>query len=143
MRFGREEESYCHQDCPYAAENSCDVVAYRQWRSRLKLAPRDQCFRCDLSQSLYTGVASRTPCLYPHLLLPGLFILQQVNYLYEICQKVGFSGPEEWQWQWLNQAGKGLFGRRELNWVRVWRRVGELYCEVKNANDSSDSDTLS
>ena len=56
MRIEGEEYSHCHRDCPYAGEKGCDVVAYRQWRSRLKLASRDQCFRCGLSQSVYTAV---------------------------------------------------------------------------------------
>ena len=56
IRDEGEEYSHCHQDCPYAGQKGCDVMAYRQWRSRLKLASRDQCFRCGLSQSVCTAV---------------------------------------------------------------------------------------
>ena len=118
-----EEESHCHRDCPYAVEKDCDIVAYQQWRSQLTLAPRQQCFRCGLSQSICTAIEDQTSCIYPHLMLPGLFFLQQVGYLITICREVGFRGEEEWQWQWLCKEGDGLFGRREVNWMRVWRRV--------------------
>jgi hypothetical protein len=130
-----EEQSHCHQDCPYASEKRCDVEAYRQWRSRLQLARRDQCFRCGLSQSICTAIEDQRPCTYPHLMLPGLFFLHQVGQLLRICQEVGFRGGEEWQWQWLNEPGEGAFGRWESNWMRVWRRVGEIYCEIKSASD--------
>jgi hypothetical protein len=63
-------------------------------------------------------------------MLPGLFFLHQVRQLLPICREVGFGG-EEWQWQWMNQEGEERFGRREINWMRVWRRVREIYCEVK------------
>ena len=118
-----EEERHCHADCPYAVEKGCDIVGYRQWRSQLQLAPRHQCFRCGLSQSICRAVEEQTSCMYPHLMLPGLFFLQRVGYLITMCREVGFRGEEEWQWQWLCQEGEGLFGRREVNWMRVWRRV--------------------
>ena len=126
-----EQNNHCHQDCPYAAAKSCDVVAYRQWRSRLQLATRDQCFRCGLSQSICTAVKEKRPCTYPHLILPSIFFLHQVGQLLGICQEVGFRGGEEWQWQWLNKTGERAFGRWESNWMRVWRRVGEIYCEIQ------------
>ena len=63
-------------------------------------------------------------------MLPGIFFLQQVGQLLGICQEVGFSGREEWQWQWMNEEGEGRFGRREMNWMRVWRRVGEIFLEL-------------
>lgn len=136
IREEGEGESHCHRDCPYAAEKGCDIQAYRQWRSRLKLAKRDQCFRCGLSQRVCTAVEEQRQCTYPHLILPGLFFLHKVGQLLEICQEVGFQGEEgrqrQWQWQWLNQEGEGLFGRREVNWMRVWRRVGEIYCEIED-----------
>ena len=125
-------ESHCHQDCPYAGKKSCDVVAYQQWRSRLKLARRDQCFRCGLSQSICIASEDQRPCTYPYLMLLGLFFLHQVGQLLRICQEVGFQGEEEWQWQWLNQPGEGAFGRWESNWMRVWRRVGEIYCDIQS-----------
>jgi superfamily II DNA helicase RecQ len=90
MRPEGEEEGHCHGDCPHAAGKNCDVEAYRQWRSRLRLAPRHQCFRCGLSQSICTAIEDQTTCVYPHLMLPGLFFLHQVGRLYEICQVVGF-----------------------------------------------------
>jgi hypothetical protein len=130
MREEGEDDSHCHQDCPYAAEKSCDVEAYRQWRSRLKLARRDQCFRCGLSQGICSAIEDQQPCTYPHLMLPGLFFLYQVGQLMGICQEVGFRGGEEWQWQWLNEPGEGAFGQWEINWMRVWRRVGEIYCKI-------------
>src|ERR1700684_966571 len=135
MREEGEEDSYCHQDYPYAAEKRCDVEASRQSRSRLQLARRDQCFRCGLSQGICPAIEDRRPYIYPHLVLPGLFFLHQVGQLIEICQEVGFQGGEEWQWQWLNETGEGIFGRWESNWMRVWRRVGEIYCEIKRQSD--------
>jgi superfamily II DNA helicase RecQ len=135
MREEGEEDSHCHQDCPYAAETSCDVAAYRQWRSRLKLARRDQCFRCGLSQSICTAIEDRQACIFPHLMLPGLFFLHQVGQLLGICQEVGFQGGSEWQWQWMNEQGEQAFGRREINWMRVWRRIGAIYCEIKSKSD--------
>jgi len=92
MRPEGEEESHCHGDCPHAASQGCDVKAYRRWRSRLQLAPRDQCFRCGLSQSICIAVEDQTTCIYPHLMLPGLFFLHQVGQLHGICQEVGFQG---------------------------------------------------
>ena len=62
-------------------------------------------------------------------MLPGLFFLQQVGQLYPICQELGFGAEEDWQWQWLNQVSEQEPGRREVNWVRVWRRVGQIYFE--------------
>jgi hypothetical protein len=76
MRAEGEEASHCHSDCPYAGSMNCEVVLYRRWRSRLKLAPRDQCFRCGLSQGLCRAIEDQRACLYPHLMLPGLFFLQ-------------------------------------------------------------------
>jgi superfamily II DNA helicase RecQ len=133
MRPEGEEEGHCHGDCPHAAGKNCDVEAYRQWRSRLRLAPRHQCFRCGLSQSICTAVEDQTACVYPHLMLPGLFFLHQVGRLHEICQEVGFQGGEEWQWQWMNSQGEEAFGRQEINWMRVWRRVGEIYLEIEDS----------
>ena len=75
MREEGEEESHCHQDCLHAAKKSCDVVAYQQWRSRLKLARRDQCFWCRLSQSICTAIEDQQAYTYAHLMLPGLFFL--------------------------------------------------------------------
>jgi hypothetical protein len=68
-------------------------------------------------------------------MLPGLFFLQQVGQLHQICQEVGFGGGEErqWQWQWMNAHGEGVFGQREINWMRVWRRVGAIYIKVENS----------
>jgi superfamily II DNA helicase RecQ len=130
---GGEEYSHCHRDCPYAGNQKCDVQAYRQWRSRLKLAPRDQCFRCGLSQSVCTAIEDQRACTYAHLMLPGLFFLKQVGQLHGICQEVGFRGvEEEWQWRWMNTEGEGAFGRREINWIRVWRRVAEIYLEIED-----------
>jgi superfamily II DNA helicase RecQ len=131
-----EEYSHCHRDCPHAASRNCGVQEYRQWRSRLKLAPKDQCFRCGLSQSICTAIENQTACTYPHLMLPGLFFLHQVGQLYGTCQEVGFKGGEEWQWQWLNAKAEGILGQSqwEINWMRVWRRVSEIYLEVKINN---------
>ena len=65
-------------------------------------------------------------------MLPGLFFLHQVGQLLQICQDVGFQGGEEWQWQWLNEPGEGAFRQREINWMRVWRQVTEIFLEVKD-----------
>jgi len=69
-------------------------------------------------------------------MLPGLFFLHQVGQLYGTCQEVGFKGGEEWQWQWLNAKAEGILGQSqwEINWMRVWRRVSEIYLEVKINN---------
>ena len=133
MRVEGEEQSHCHQDCRHAGGQGCDVAAYRQWRSRLRLAGRGQCFRCGLSQSACTAVEDQAACVYPHLMLPGLFFLYQVGQLLGICQEAGFCGGEEWQWQWLNGEGEGVLGRRELNWMRVWRRVAAIYLEIEES----------
>lgn len=130
MLAAGEESSHCHRDCSQAGSQKCDIQAYQQWRSRLRLAARDQCFRCGLSQTICTAIKDQTTCQYPHLMLPGLFFLQQVGELYKVCQEVGFRGKEEQQWQWLNLEGEGGFGKWELNWMRVWRRVGAIYIEV-------------
>ena len=98
LMLDQKGDSHCHRDCPHVAARSCDVEAYRQWRSRLTLARRDQCFRCGLSQSICTAVEDQRPCTYPHLMLPGIFFLYQVGQLRRICQEVGFRGGEEWQW---------------------------------------------
>jgi hypothetical protein len=66
-------------------------------------------------------------------MLPGLFFLHQVGRLHEICQEVGFQGGEEWQWQWMNSQGEEGFGRYEINWMRVWRRVAEIYLEIEDS----------
>jgi hypothetical protein len=136
MRVEGEEYSHCHRDCPHAADHNCDLQAYQQWRSRLQLAPRDQCFRCGLSQSVCTAIEDQTACIYPHLMLPGLFFLQQVGQLHGICQEVGFGGGEEWQWRWMNGQGEEGFGRREMNWMRVWRRVAEIYIEIEDSRSN-------
>jgi hypothetical protein len=65
-------------------------------------------------------------------MLPGLFFLHQVRQLFPICHEVGFGGGEEWQWQWMNIEGEEAFGQREINWMRVWRRVGEIYYKIKS-----------
>ena len=135
MRVEGEEESHCHQECPHAAAKGCDATVYRRWRSRLELAPRHQCFRCGLSQSICRAIEAETTCVYPHLLLPGLFFLHQVGQLRTYCREVGFRGEEEWQWQWMNQVGEGRFGQQEINWMRVWRRVGEIYLEIQEAKE--------
>jgi hypothetical protein len=99
MRVEGEEYRHCHRDCPYAKEQSCNVEAYRRWRSQLQLAARDQCFQCGLSQSVCTAIEEQTVCAYPHLMLPGIFFLHQVGQLQEIYSEVGFRGGQEWQWQ--------------------------------------------
>jgi hypothetical protein len=77
------------------------------------------------------AIEDETTCVYPHLMLPGLFFLHQVGQLLPVCREVGFGGGEEWQWQWMNKQGEEAFGWREINWMRVWRRVGEIFLEVK------------
>jgi len=131
MRVEGEEESHCHKECPYAGEQECDIRAYQQWRSGLELAARNQCFRCGLGQSVCRAMEDGTACAYPHLLLPGIFFLSQTRRLLEICQEVGFGGSQARQWQWMNQQGEEGFGRWEINWMRVWRRVGTIYLEIK------------
>jgi hypothetical protein len=133
MRVEGEEYSHCHQDCPHAPSKRCGLETYRQWRSRLRLAGRDQCFRCGLPQSICTAVEDQAACVYPHLMLPGIFFLHQIGRLHGICQEVGFGGGEEWQWRWMNEAGEEAFGQRESNWIRVWRWVGEQYIKVKDS----------
>lgn len=64
-------------------------------------------------------------------MLPGIFFLQQVGQLVEICQQVGFQGGEAWVWQWMNRQGDGGFQQWEVNWMRVWRRVAVIYLEVQ------------
>jgi superfamily II DNA helicase RecQ len=127
-----EEYSHSHSECPEAGSQKCDVDTYRQWRSRLKLASRGQCFRCGLSQTICTAMEEQVPCQYPHLMLPGLFFLQQVRELDKVCQEAGFRGEGEGRWQWLNSVGEGAFGQWEINWMRVWRRVGVIYIEVQD-----------
>jgi superfamily II DNA helicase RecQ len=133
LMLDQKGDSHCHRDCPHVAARSCDVEAYRQWRSRLTLARRDQCFRCGLSQSICTAVEDQRPCTYPHLMLPGIFFLYQVGQLRRICQEVGFRGGEEWQWQWMNEAGEEGFRQWEINWMRVWRRIAEIYLEIEDS----------
>jgi len=133
MRPEGEEYSHCHGDCPHAGEQKCDMETYRRWRSRVKLGRRDQCFRCGLSQSLCRAIEDGTTCVYPHLMLPGLFFLHQVGQLLPICQAVGFGGGSEWQWQWMNEHGEEAFGQQEINWMRVWREVGEIWLELQNS----------
>jgi superfamily II DNA helicase RecQ len=128
-----EGESHCHGECPHAYKQKCDLVAYQQWRLQVQLAPRGQCFQCGLSQGICRAIEEQGKCLYPHLILPAIFFLQQVGQLYQICQEVGFSGGEEWQWQWMNRQGESGFGQVEINWMRVWRRVGQIYIEVKES----------
>jgi hypothetical protein len=53
-----------------------------------------------------------------------------------ICYKVRFEGLEEWQWQWMNAFGEGAFGQQEINWMRVWQRVGKIYVKVKESMSS-------
>lgn len=131
-----EEYSHRHSDCPHAADQNCSIEAYRQWRLRLQLAPRNQCFRCGLSQSVCTAIEEQTACIYPHLMLPGLFFLQQVGQLDRICRAVGFGGGAEWQWQWMNGHGEEGLGGREINWMRVWRRVAKNYIEMEDSKRS-------
>lgn len=122
------DSSHCHGDCPKASEKGCDIDSYRRWRARLRLATRHQCFRCGLSQSICTAIEDGISCTYPHLMLPALFFLHQVGYLLTLCQELGFQGGEaDQQWQWLNREGERMFGQREVNWIRVWRRVGETW----------------
>jgi hypothetical protein len=66
-------------------------------------------------------------------MLPGLFFLHQVGQLHGICQEVGFQGGGEWQWQWMNRQGEEAFGQQEINWMRVWRRVAEIYLEIRDS----------
>jgi len=124
-----EEESHCHRDCVDAAANHCSIEAYQQWRLSLQLGLRHQCFQCGLSQAICTAVENQAACKYPHLMLPGLFFLAQVGQLYQICQLVGFAGEPAQLWQWMNRLGDGAFGQQELNWMRVWRKVGQIYME--------------
>jgi hypothetical protein len=65
-------------------------------------------------------------------MLPGLFFLQQVRELDKVCQEAGFRGEGEGRWQWLNSVGEGVFRQWEINWIRVWRRVGVIYIEVQD-----------
>jgi hypothetical protein len=32
----------------------------------------------------------------------------------------------------MSSEGKGLSGRREINWMQVWRRVAEIYLEIED-----------
>jgi hypothetical protein len=132
MRVEGEEYSHCHRDCPHAGSKNCEIETYRRWRSQLQLAPRDQCFRCGLSQTVCRAIEDQTRCIYPHLMLPGLFFLHQVGQLQEICLEVGFGGEAEWQWRWMNKAGEGAFGQLEINWMRVWRQVGKIYVDIED-----------
>ena len=131
-----EASSHEHRDCTQARHRDCDIEAYRQWRSRLQLAARHQCFQCGLSQSMCRAVEEQTPCTYPHLMLPGLFFLQQVGQLLAVCREVGFRGGAERQWQWMNGQGEEAFGRQEINWMRVWRRVAEKYLEAGDGEEN-------
>ena len=122
-----ERASHCHRECVEAQRNQCGVSLYQQWRQGLVLACSHQCFQCGLSQSICRGVEEERLCEYPYLMLPGMFFLSQVGQLLPICYEVGFGGEETRLWQWLNLNGEGEFGAREVNWMRVWRRVGEIY----------------
>jgi hypothetical protein len=115
MRVEGEEYSHCHRECPHAGSKNCDIEAYQQWRSQVRLAARDQCFRCGLSQSVCTAIEDKTVCTYPHLMLPGLFFVHQVGQLQEVCQEVGFGGEAEWQWQWMNGLREEAFGQLKIN----------------------------
>ncbi len=120
-----------HRDCPIADTKLCGIKLYEQWRSELTLASQGQCYRCGLSQQICLAVELQGACEYPDLLLPGLFFLYQVGQLLNICQEVGFQGiGSDWSWKWMNLKGEEVLGQRELNWVRVWRQVGEIYLDI-------------
>jgi len=69
-------------------------------------------------------------CRYMDIMLPGIFFMEQVRQLQEICIEVGFQGEWKWQWQWMNKQGEGRIRRYESNWMLVWRRIGEVYLDL-------------
>jgi hypothetical protein len=85
-------------------------------------------------------------CEYPHIMLPGIFILHVKGILEVICERVGFlreyqssssgsgSGNQGEQWQWLNEPEEESQGqRRELRWIRVWRYICKEYWEMSSS----------
>jgi hypothetical protein len=34
----------------------------------------------------------------------------------------------------MNSVGEGVFGKWEVNWMRVWRQVGKIYIEVQDSS---------
>jgi len=33
----------------------------------------------------------------------------------------------------MNRQGEEAFGQQEINWMRVWRRVAEIYLEIRDS----------
>jgi superfamily II DNA helicase RecQ len=139
------ERVHLYRDCEAAKEAGSGIEEYRQWRSQLKLSKSGQCFRCGLGEEACRAVEEgRAFCAYPHLMLPGIFILYMHNALRPLCRGLGFldnyrnrdgSGSgniKGEQWLWLGRVEEpwGQYPR-ESRWMRVWRAACNRYLEMR------------
>jgi hypothetical protein len=123
-----------HRYCPLADDHGFKWSQYREWRSQIELAPRNQCYRCGLPQSICHAIEERSEREYLHLVFPVVWFLWRAgtDYFGGLCRDLGFpGGVDEWQWEWMNQESEGSLGWWELNWLRVFRRIEEVYTDFE------------
>jgi len=138
---GESQGPHVHGECLNLAGEAYGIEAYRQWRQELELAAAGQCYRCGLGQEMCQAVEEGVACEYPHLMLPVMFMLDVKGVLEHICMAVGFQGAYDsggWQWRWMNSMGEGRHGVPVLNWMVVWRKIGELYLKLWREQEEED-----
>ena len=139
MMNGRwAERLHAYRDCRAAQDEQCGVGQYHQWREDISFGQAKHCWECGLSQRICRRLEApekQLACEYAEIMLPGIFILHQRQYLQRVVEAVGFQGTYDGEdlWEWLNGTAEG-FGREwESNWMETWKLICQLYMKMAKA----------
>lgn len=131
---GEEDKPHAYKGCAKAEALGCGIKKYEAWREGIDLGQQKHCWKCGLSQKICRRLEGNEYCEYPEVMLPGLFVLHQQQYLKAVVEVAGFEGDyEEDVWEWLKEVGEGFGSEWESNWMGTWRVTCQLHQTMTEA----------
>jgi hypothetical protein len=122
------------------AGSGCGYDEFLRWREGLVLPEYLHCWFCGLPQWACEVSAGGVGCLWPDVVLPVVFVLQQTGHFGDyLAEGLGYQGQSEQDFrEWVAGVAEGS-GREETNLTKVFRGFAGLYVEQGSSREGKDS----
>ena len=129
-------EAHGYDECQLAVGGGCGYEGFLVWREGLVLPEYLQCWNCGLPQWVCpVGGGGGRQCLWPDVVLPVVYILEQKRFFAEhIGAELGYRGESSRDLQeWLGSVAEGS-GREEIYLTQAFRRFARIYLDAVGAS---------
>jgi hypothetical protein len=130
---GAGEEPHTYAECFAAEANDVGYRNFQRWRENVDFGKEFRhCFNCGLSQRMCRKQETGEACEYIDVMLAGVYILHEQEFLISAVQGVGFQGDYSADlWEWMKEEAEGFGSVIESNWMKTWRQVCIIYLRMR------------